>query len=114
MNQQETPGFDPIGAARDRAYAALPGICATLAEERPARGVRVEVTKGRKYKGACGIVFWHGEDRFSRAGRYCDSLADALRRARGVYGYRIGVVTESGERFFVPADYVRILRGAQA
>ncbi len=63
----------------------------------------------KKHQGKVGRVTWHGLDQFSRdAWRYGDSYSHALREVRGRYGYRVGIETEAGERFFVPADSVMV------
>lgn len=75
--------------------------------ERPDKGKRVRVIGGVKYKGLEGIVFWHGKDRYSYAGRYDgNALQASLREARGKYGFRIGIKTDQGEKFFIAADKV--------
>jgi hypothetical protein len=104
---QETPNFDPIGAARDAAYKSLRGICDIAAKDKPGIGRRVEIING-KHKGKIGIVFWHGKDRFKYDRRYMTDLSACVADARGIYGFRVGVQTES-EKFFVAADKVKII-----
>lgn len=65
FDQQETPSFDPIGAARDEAYKSLGGICEIASKDKPRVGLTVEVLRG-KNKGKVGIVFWHGRNHFDR------------------------------------------------
>lgn len=88
-----------LQAAVNAAYADSPRI-----------GRRVRIIDGRKHLGKTGVVVWHGPDRYSDAGRYDASwMSAAMREASGVYGYRIGVQTDDGSRFFVPADYAEVL-----
>ncbi len=105
--EQETPGYDPWGVAKDNAVKALPGIMAKVAEDCPAKGKRVKVIKGQKHNGKEGIVFWHGRDKFVNPFKYSSGLFQgALTEARGTWGYRVGIRTDSGEKFFVKADNV--------
>lgn len=81
----------------------------SVAEKAPIKGRRVAVNRG-KHKGKSGVVFFHGEDRYSDAGRYCaSSMQDAMRRAGGQYGFRVGIETDDGDRFFCCADYVEVV-----
>lgn len=96
------------------AWNAMKGICAEASKECPSKGKRVEITRGRKHFGKVGEVFWHGIDKYSPAGRYDGNAFQAtMRVARGRYGFRIGVLTDEGERFFCPADYAKILQKGQ-
>lgn len=105
VQRGDEPGYDPFGVARDNAIKALLGIMAEAAKEAPVKGKRVEVIRG-KHKGLCGMVIWHGVDRYSHAGRYGSDMSDALRVARGVYGFRVRVQPENGPAVFVAADAV--------
>lgn len=107
--QQETPSFDPIGAARDGAWRAIGEIAQGLAASRPDKGKLVTVIGGRKHKGKRGLVVWHGVDRYSCASRYDgNSMQAAMRQARGVYGYRVGVSVDGAPAVFVSADYLAV------
>jgi len=108
LDQQETPNFDPVGAARDVAYGALGGICEIAARNKPGVGRCVEVISG-KHKGKVGIVFWHGKDHFKNNHRYMNDLQACVADAAGIHGFRVGVKTEE-EKFFVAADNVKIIR----
>lgn len=83
-----------------------------LAADRPSVGVRVEVVDGRKHKGKAGKVFWHGRDGYSGAWRYGSDFEKSCRDIRGTYGFRVGVETDAGEKFFVPATHIKLLKGA--
>jgi hypothetical protein len=79
--------------------------------DRPDKGKHVKVIRGRKHKGKAGVIFWHGRDKYVDNTRYCgNGLQAAMTQLIGIYGYRVGVVTEENERFFVPADYVKIIK----
>lgn len=111
--EQETPGYDPIGAARDKAAEALGGMMADVSKTRPSVGRRVRVVGGRKYRGREGQVFWHGQGFDPSAGRYGNVFSDALRQAAGRYGYRVGVRCDDGSKFFVDANQVIIVEGQE-
>jgi len=109
INGQETPGFDPIGAARDRAWVAIGEMAkGDLALKRPSVGKGVKVIGGRKHKGKTGVVFWHGIDQHAQPFRYGSDMQHVMRQARGRNFYRCGIKTESGEKFFLPAEHVRV------
>lgn len=74
----------------------------------PRKGKRVIVHFSRKHHGKQGIVFWHGVDKYHKT-REVNFLQSALHDACGTIGFRIGVVTDDGERFFVKADDVAII-----
>lgn len=71
----------------------------------PRRGTKVQV-RTKKHFGKIGVVFWHGVDKFSHAGRYGDPIMEHLRQCGGRYGYRVGVQLESGEKIFTSAEQV--------
>jgi hypothetical protein len=104
MEQQETPNLDPVGAAKDSAFAALPGIQERLNQDIPKRGDRVLVKHGKR-AGAEGAVFWIGEKRGQEYKRKSWALVDHLRT---VHSFRLGIMTDEGEKIFVDADRVRI------
>jgi hypothetical protein len=60
----------------------------------PGKGKLVRIDRGRKYKGKIGIVFWIGVNQY--ASQYNQK-------------YNIGVRTESGETFFCPIEYAKVL-----
>jgi len=78
-----------------------------LAEGRPNVGCRVTVVEGRKHIGKTGEVFWHGKDAYSKS-RYGSPFQNSCSNIVGTYGFRVGVKTEEGEKFFVPANYVKV------
>lgn len=102
INQQESPGFDPHGARRDRAMSALPDIIKSA--NVPAKGSRVEIIQGRKHKGKIGTVFYRGRDQFRPRSCYGSDLQRTMSDALG-HNDRIGVITDDGEKFFVPLMY---------
>ena len=79
-----------------------------VAVQRPSVGKNVVVTEGRKHIGKRGKVFWHGLDKYSHAFRYGGDATLALRQVEGRYGFRIGIESENGERFFINADHVHV------
>jgi hypothetical protein len=111
INSQETPNFDPVGAARDMAWKDVGEIVNRVYEkECPYVGRHVRIDKGRKHKGECGIVTWHGRDRFDRDyGRYGNAMSDAIHDARGRDGFRVRIKLDSGENVFINADYITII-----
>ena len=103
LNEQETPGWDPHGAKKDRAWQAVAQIAREVAAELPVVGKRVTIYKGRKHKGKTGVCIWRGKDQF--AGRqYGSDMQQAMGDAMG-FRDRIGVRTDDGEKFFVPLRY---------
>ena len=115
----ETNPVVPLGVATpvdmaeraDRAWACLRDNAKSLSADSPRKGKRVLIEGGRKHKGKTGTVFYHGPDRFNPPGRYCgNGLQKAMYQILGVYGYRIGVETDSGEMFFCPAEYARVIQ----
>ena len=75
--------------------------------QRPSVSKRVIVIQGRKHKNKEGLVFWHGRDKYSN-NQYGSAASDALRDIIGRDGWRVGIETYEGERFFVNADYVEV------
>lgn len=108
LEQQETPGFDPIGAAKDNAWKALNEIAQEQFKLRPSVGKSVRVIGGRKHKGKEGIVFWHGRNPYERTSRSGSDLGRAMIDARGTHGFRCGVRTET-EKFFIDAKHLEVL-----
>ena len=103
LAEQETPSFDPIGAAKDRfCKESLPGLMEIAARDKPGIGCCVKVLRG-KHAGKLGEVFWHGPAPHFYV--HMSDMEDAMRQARGIYGFRVGVKTES-EKFFVDAENV--------
>lgn len=80
----------------------------TLAEVRPSVGLRVVVVKGRKHNGKAGEVIWHGKDGYSGVWRYGSPFQQSCSDIMGTHGFRVGVKTDDGEKFFVPATYVKL------
>ncbi len=75
---------------------------------RPSVGKTVKVVSGRKHLGAVGVVVWHGIDKY--APPLADSYEQAFLAERvGRLGYRIKVQSETGEAFFVSADYAEVI-----
>jgi hypothetical protein len=86
----------------------LKNLYREVANKRPQIGMRVRVIGTRKHKGKEGKIFWHGEDRYYGASRYGDNYQQMMRQCMGRHGYRVGIETESGEKFFVKADHQTI------
>ena len=81
-----------------------------VANKSPRKGAQVWVTGGRKHKNKEGKVFWHGRDTFDRfPHRYHDSYQAQMSDCMGTYGFRVGIQTEDGEKFFVPGEQVTVL-----
>ncbi len=74
----------------------------------PTKGKNVIVQYSRKHSGKQGIVFWHGKDKFSKV-KSDNFLQQALHDIVGKYGFRVGVLTADGERFFIPAENVVVI-----
>lgn len=107
LEEQESPSWDPQGAKKDRAMQALGEIARDCANKTPRVGDAVTIAEGRKHKGKSGVVFWRGVDKYKpNPGRYRDSMQEAMAKAMG-FDDRIGVRTETGEKFFVPLTYAK-------
>jgi hypothetical protein len=110
ITEQETPNYDPLGASKDRAWQAIGEIAKNVSAQRPDKGKRVEVISGRKHLGKIGVVFWHGRNPFDRfPHRYHTSIQAAMSDAIGIHGFRIGIRTDAGEKFFTEAQRVKVL-----
>ena len=70
----------------------------------PRKGARVAIYHG-KHKDKAGVVFWHGKDKFDCSDRYGNWAQAAMGEAIGLYGYRIGVRTDEGDKFFTKAEF---------
>lgn len=77
------------------------------APNRPSVGKLVKVVEG-KYAGIRGKVFWHGLDRYGN--QYATDAQLALREVIGRHGCRVGILTNDGNRVFVPADYTEVIQ----
>ena len=75
---------------------------------RPSVGKTVRVVSGKKHIGKSGQVIWHGEDKFYST-RYRADAQESMREAMGLHGFRVGIKTADGEKFFVGADKVEII-----
>lgn len=84
-------------------------VAENTADQRPSKGKRVRITKGRKHQNKEGIVFWHGWDKYNNPTRYMDNAQIVMAEILGRHGFRIGVETDDGERFFCPADSALVL-----
>jgi hypothetical protein len=80
----------------------------SVAPKRPDVGKRVTVNSG-KHKRKCGIVTWHGVNKFSDAWRYGNDAEISLREAMGKFGYRVRIQPDEGEPFFVEANNVTVV-----
>lgn len=92
--------------------AAWDALVNQVSPQRPSIGKTVKVTQG-KHTGRTGKVFWHGVDKYDSSWRYCTPHQHWLREAVGRHGYRIGIVTDTGEKFFVAADKVVVTHDAE-
>lgn len=76
----------------------------------PVAGKTIRVVKGRKIPiGTIAKVFWLGEDKFNRPAKknpYQFSLDMFIYFARQ---YRVGIILDSGEKFFINAENVEIV-----
>lgn len=77
--------------------------------QRPDVGRIVKVIKGRKHLGDVGIVKWHGRDKYDTNSRYRTDAQECLHEMIGRLGFRIKIDTESGDSFFISADYVEVI-----
>ncbi len=85
-------------------HASGQALADALTVYRPFVGRLVRVVEGRKHHGKIGHVVWHGRDQFNRtAFRYGDP---SLTEVCGTWGYRIGIQTDHGEKFFIGAHTV--------
>lgn len=87
---------------KDAAWSALAEISKTAWS--PRKGKLVNITRG-KHKGESGVVFWHGKDRYRYSNQYQTGIQSTMSDILGRFGFRIGVKTDSGEKFFVSAEY---------
>ena len=87
------------------AWEALREVWPTFTAARPAPGRLAVVIEGKR-AGARGTIFWHGKDRFTDAYRYAEEFQRHLLDAKGAYGFRVGIESNDGQRFFVAADKV--------
>jgi hypothetical protein len=88
---------------KDRAWNAMRTLSKKIVADSPREGKLVEIFKG-KHKGKVGVVFWHGRDKFSTS-QYQTSIQSAMSESKGTFGFRIGVKTSGGEKFFTKAEY---------
>jgi hypothetical protein len=93
----------------DKFWTGMQKVAENTADQRPGVGKRVLITKGRKHINKTGIVFWHGWDKFNSPTRYMSNAQITMAEILGRHGFRIGVETEDGERFYCPADYAEVL-----
>lgn len=91
----------------DDYLAALAPVLLDLGQVAPLKG-RIVQTRDKKHFGKIGRVFYHGRDRFSKSERYGDSAVQHLRECGGRCGYRIGIETREGEKFFISAAAVLV------
>lgn len=90
-------------------HDALQKLVNDWAKDRPNKGRRVRVARGMRHIGKEGMVFWHGFDRYQNPFRYGDSAVHFMIEVCGTRGYRVGVQTDEGEKFFVNAEYVDLI-----
>lgn len=81
-----------------------------LSGQFPGRGKTVRVVSGKKHINKTGVVFWHGPDKFANT-RYKSDAQLMLRDLSGREGFRIGVETQDGEKFFIAAERVEVING---
>lgn len=98
-----------MGIYSEVSHDALQGLINSVAINRPSVGKRVRIVSGRKHLGTEGLVAWHGLDKFSTAFRYASDAQALLRDAQGTWGFRVRIIADSGESFFVSADKVEIV-----
>ena len=110
LDEQETPSYDPIGAARDEAMKCVPDIQERLLRGLPKKGDRVVVTDG-KSAGLFGEVYWVGErirygaDRYSD--KYCSNGLGII--FKHIFDYRVGIRTAEGVKLFIDAEKVQVV-----
>ncbi len=86
----------------------IANIAGEIAQQAPKAGKQVIVIGGRKHNGKRGVVFYHGRNPYVNLGRYCTDLQLLLRESRGRDGYRVGILTAAGEKFFTDAVNVEV------
>ncbi len=69
----------------------------------PTPGRRVSVTGGRKYRGAEGVVFWRGVNKFKTFCHNGYSRPDAL------HNQVVGIKQADGSKIFTAADHVQVI-----
>lgn len=90
-------------AYRETLRAEREAAIAAIEAQTPSRDKRVKVVKGRKVPiGITGTVFWYGRDKFYRPPTW-ELFPD------GRKGYRIGLVTDTGDKFFTSATNVEVI-----
>lgn len=94
-----------ITAENRDSWQTLANGCAA---QRPSVGKRVRVVSGRKHLGKEGTVKWHGVNRFYDNSYRTDAQL-TLAEMRGREGYRVRVVTDSGEAFFIDAEKIEVI-----
>jgi hypothetical protein len=92
----------------DAEKQALTSVIAQAHASCPSKGKRVIVQYSKKHKGKEGAVFWHGRDKFSGR-QYGGDMSLMLSDICGTIGFRVGVLTDSGEKFFISAENVVVL-----
>ena len=69
----------------------------------PVQGKRVKVVGGRKHLGKEGVIFWRGVNQFRTYYR------NGYNRPEAPHNQRVGILMESGEKFFVPLPQVEVI-----
>ena len=85
--------------------------CAHVQAERAAeaerrrvcKGKRVRIVGGRKYKGKEGVVFWQGANQFRTY------YKNGYNNPESPSNQRIGVETDSGEKFFTEYNHAEVI-----
>lgn len=85
---------------------AWQALADSLSGQFPSVGKDVAVYEG-KHLGKSGVVKWHGRNRYYST-RYKTPAQLHLMDMRGREGFCVQVETETGEKFFVPAEYVQV------
>ena len=75
-----------------------------LKAKNPTKGKTVKVIRGRKHKDKVGVIFWRGVNKFRTYYR------NGYNRPESLFNQRLGIEdNNTGERFFVPADYAEVI-----
>lgn len=68
-------------------------------------GDTVQVEQG-KHHGKEGVIFWQGKNTYLR--EYGNDFHLVLKDIAKRYGWRAGIKTQDGEKFFVDANYIAV------
>ena len=89
--------------------SAMQKIADNCSVDRPSVGKNVIVTEGRKHMGKSGVVITHMRDKY-HPNYHKTEASLMLQEIIGREGFVVQVKTETGEKFFVKASYVKVVQ----